>query len=314
MERRATRDAYGEALVEIGERHPEVVVLDADLAESTRSHRFAERFPDRFFDVGVAEQDMILLAAGLALAGKKPFASTFAVFAACRAYDQIRVSVAIPGLDVKIVASHGGLSVGEDGATHQSIEDLALMRVIPGMTVLVPADYWSAYRLALALAEHRGPAYLRLGRPKVPVIYGPDEEFRIGDAKLLRGGRDVTIIACGHMVFQALRAAEALAERGVEAEVLDVYSIKPLPSSVISYSLKKTGCGVVVEEHSVVGGLGGAVAELSSCCCPVPIKRVGVADRYGQSGGVEELWELYGLTPEKIADAALEVLHRKRGF
>ncbi len=307
MEKKATRQAYGDAIVEIGKKYGDVVVLDADLAKSTQSLKFKEHFPDRFFDVGIAEQDMMLMAAGLALSGKKPFVSSFAVFAACRAYDHLRVSIAIPHLDVKIIATHGGITVGEDGATHQAIEDIALMRVIPGMTVLVPADYVSAYKLIMKLPEYKGPVYVRLGRPKVPVIYTKDEKFDIGDAKIVRKGKDITIFACGHMVYEALVAAENLEERGIDAEIIDVYTIKPLPDMVILSSLKKTGCCVVVEEHNVIGGLGSAIAELVSDRCPVPVKRVGVADRYGQSGRATELLEYYGLTAKEIASCAAEV-------
>ncbi|MEW6192372.1 MAG: transketolase family protein [Bacillota bacterium] len=310
-EKIATREAYGRALVALGEENPDVVVLDADLAKSTKTIDFKKRFPDRFFDFGVAEQNMMGTAAGLAAAGKVPFCSTFAVFAAGRAFDQIRQSIAYPRLNVKIGASHAGITVGEDGSSHQSIEDIALMRVLPNMTVFVPADAVEVAGAVQAAARIKGPVYIRLGRAPVPVLHGPGFVFRPGEAVLLREGRHAAIIAAGIMVAAALEAAEILAQQGVEVRVLDVHTIKPLDMVAVVRAAKETGAVVTAEEHSVIGGLGSAVAELLSEKCPVVLKRVGIQDSFGESGKPAELLEKYGLTPAHLVAAVHEVLRRK---
>lgn len=310
-EKIATREAYGRALVALGEENPDVVVLDADLAKSTKTIDFKKRFPDRFFDFGVAEQNMMGTAAGLAAAGKVPFCSTFAVFAAGRAFDQVRQSIAYPRLNVKIGASHAGITVGEDGSSHQSIEDIALMRALPNMTVFVPADAVEVAGAVRAAARIRGPVYIRLGRAPVPVLHESDFVFRPGEAVLLREGRDAAIIATGIMVAAALEAAEILAQQGVEVRVLDVHTIKPLDMVAVVRAAKETGAVVTAEEHSVIGGLGGAVAELLGEKCPVVLKRVGIQDSFGESGKPAELLERYGLTPAHLVAAVHEVLRRK---
>jgi len=310
----ATRAAYGKALVRLGEINPDVVVLDADLAKSTKTDEFAARFPDRFFEMGIAEADMMGTAAGLAASGKIPFASTFAVFAAGRAFDQVRQVIGYPGLNVKIGASHGGITVGEDGASHQSVEDIALMRAIPGMTVIVPADAMETEKAVFAAAQHKGPVYIRLGRSGVPVIFDDNYNFEIGRAALLREGGDVTIIACGVLVSFALEAASRLSEEnGVSARVLNMATIKPADDEAVIAAARETGAIVTAEEHSVIGGLGSAVCEITAERFPVPVERVGIRDAFGQSGTPEELLRAYGLLPEDIVKAALRAVERKRG-
>ena len=311
MEKQATRDAYGKALVALGARREDLVVLDADLAKSTKTADFQKAFPARFFDMGIAEQNTMGVAAGLAAAGKLPFASTFAVFAAGRAYDQIRNSICYPRLNVKIAATHAGLTVGEDGGSHQMLEDINLMRGLPNMTVLVPADGPEAYQAVLAAAELNGPVYIRLGRSKVVNLTDPDRPFVIGKGVTLRPGTDVTLVACGVMVQAAVEAAEVLAAEGVSAAVIDMSTIKPLDRDLIILSARQTGAVVAAEEHSIYGGLGSAVAEVLAEACPVPMERVGVEDRFGESGKGEELLAAYGLTAGHIADAAKRVIARK---
>lgn len=308
----ATREAYGAALVELGRRNPNVVVLDADLAKSTKTADFSKEFPQRFFDVGIAEQNMIGTAAGLAAAGKVPFASSFAVFATGRVYDQIRNSVAYPRLNVKIAATHAGITVGEDGASHQMVEDIALMRVLPNMTVIVPADAVETRAAVMAAAEMDGPFYIRLGRSGVPVLHD-EKSFRFepGRAVTLREGGDVVVIACGIMAAAALEAAEHLAGEGISVRVLDVHTIKPLDVQAVVEAAKITGAVVTAEEHSIIGGLGGAVAEALAEHHPVPVRRVGVRDTFGESGKPAELLEKYGLTPADITLAVHEVLKQK---
>lgn len=308
----ATREAYGEALLQLGRENPDVVALDADLAKSTKSFDFGKVFPERFFDMGVAEQNMIGTAAGLAAAGKIPFCSSFAVFASGRAFEQVRNSVAYSALNVKIGASHAGITVGEDGGSHQSVEDIALMRVLPNMTVFVPADAVETAGAVRAAADIDGPVYIRLGRAGVPVLHGAEFQFEPGKAVVLREGVDVTIIACGIMVTAALQAAEQLAEKGVKAGVMNIHTIKPLDVEAIVKAAKDTGALVTAEEHSIIGGLGGAVAEVLAENCPVPMKRIGIMDKFGASGAPAELLEKYGLTPEAIVQAAEEVIKRKR--
>ncbi len=307
----ATREAYGRALVKFGEQNGDIVVLDADLAKSTKTIKFKERFPERFFDMGIAEADMMGTAAGLAAAGKIVFASTFAIFATGRAWEQIRNSICYPNLNVKIAASHAGIAVGPDGASHQAIEDIAIMRVIPNMKVIVPADGVETEKAVDALINTPGPAYLRLGRSGVPVIYEETHEFRFGKASVLREGSDVTVMAVGTMIQIAVEAAEALAKDGIEARVLNMSSLKPIDEDAIRAAAEETGAIVTAEEHSVIGGLGGAVAEVVCETSPAPVIRVGIRDKFGRSGQAGELMAAYGLSAEKIAEAAREAVSRK---
>ena len=313
-EKKATRAAYGEMLVELADKYPELVVLDADLAGATMTKGFAQACPDRFFDMGIAEANMIGVAAGLAACGKKPFANSFAMFTAGRAYEQVRNSVAYPGLNVKCVGSHGGISVGEDGATHQCIEDLALMSAIPGMLVLNPCDAHEMRQAVQALIEYKGPAYLRLGRMAVETVTDsvPGYKFELGRAAALREGSDLTICATGLMVQRALAAAELLAGEGVSARVLDFHTIKPLDGEALLAAARETGCIVTTEEHSIVGGLGAAVASFLAERYPVPVLRHGVRDVFGRSGKAEQVLEAYGLTPAGIVETARAALELKR--
>ncbi len=311
MSKQATRDAYGEILAELGDIRKDVVVLDADLSASTKTAVFAKKFPERFFNMGIAEQNLIGTAAGFAAAGKIPFASTFAVFATGRAYDQIRNSVCYPNLPVKIAASHSGITVGEDGGSHQMIEDISLMRTLPGMTVLVPADGPEAKAAVMAAMDVDGPVYIRLGRPKVDIITDEDEPFVVGRANVMREGIDVTICACGIMVAEALEAADQLADDGISSTVLNVSSIKPIDREAISHWARTTGAVVTAEEHNIIGGLGSAVAEVLAETIPTPMERVGVKDIFGQSGKPDELKEQYGLTAGAIIDAVKKVIDRK---
>ena len=313
-EKKATRAAYGEMLVELADKYPELVVLDADLAGATMTKGFAQACPDRFFDMGIAEANMIGVAAGLAACGKKPFANSFAMFTAGRAYEQVRNSVAYPGLNVKCVGSHGGISVGEDGATHQCIEDLALMSAIPGMLVLNPCDAHEMRQAVQALIEYKGPAYLRLGRMAVETVTDsvPGYKFELGRAAALREGSDLTICATGLMVQRALAAAELLAGEGVSTRVLDFHTIKPLDGEALLAAARETGCIVTSEEHSIVGGLGAAVASFLAERCPVPVLRHGVRDMFGRSGKAEQVLEAYGLTPAGIVETARAALELKR--
>ncbi|HHV79225.1 MAG TPA: transketolase family protein [Firmicutes bacterium] len=307
----ATREAYGQALVELGAEFPEIVVLDADLSKSTMTAKFAAAYPDRFFNMGIAEANMMGVAAGLAASGKIPFASTFAVFATGRAFDQVRQSIGYPGLNVKIAASHAGVTVGADGASHQSIEDIALMRTIPGMTVIVPADASETREACRAAVLHRGPVYLRLGRQPTPVLrekWG----FQIGRATQLRDGTDVTIVACGVMVNVSLQAATLLEDEGISAEVLNMSTLKPLDITALLEAARRTGALVCAEEHSTIGGLGSAVSQYLASEYPVPVKCVGIRDSFGQSGSAAELMEFYGLTPQAVAKAAVEAVGMKR--
>ncbi|MEK6326531.1 MAG: transketolase C-terminal domain-containing protein [Actinomycetota bacterium] len=305
----ATRHAYGDALTELGELHEDVVALDADLAVSTQSIKFGKRFPERFFNVGAAEANMMSMACGLAATGKVPYCSTFAIFAAGRAYDQIRLGIAHNELKIRIGASHGGVSLGEDGASHQMIEDIALMRAMPRMTVVVPADYHQAYRATLESYEREEPMYMRFGRPATPIVYEDVPESLGGGVDVVREGKDISLIATGHMVWRAMEAAESLEqEDGVEAEVLNVSIIKPLHSEAILESLGKTGVAVTAEEHRVVGGLADAVRQLAAEQHPVPIFAVGMGDEFGLSGTGEACMEHFGLTARGIADRAREAL------
>lgn len=307
----ATRDAYGEALAELGAINNQVVVLDADLSKSTKTNDFKKVYPERFFNLGIAEQNLLGTAAGFAAAGKIPFASSFAVFAVGRAYDQIRNSIAYPNLNVKIAATHAGLTVGEDGGSHQMLEDIALMRAVPNMTVIVPADGVETKQVVMAAAEHQGPVYIRLGRPKVPVLLGDDYKFEIGKGVVLKEGTDVTLIGTGIMVSKAMEAAELLATDGISAAVVNISTIKPLDNALITEMAQKTGAVVTAEEHNIYGGLGSAVAEVLVETCPVPMARVGVEDKFGESGLPDELLEKYGLTAANIAAKAKAVVAKK---
>lgn len=300
----ATREAYGNALASLGEKYTDFVVLDADLAAATKTGVFKKKYPERFFDCGIAEADMVGVAAGLAASGKTVFASSFAMFAAGRAFEQIRNSVGYPHLNVKIGATHAGISVGEDGATHQCNEDIALMRTIPGMAIVNPADGIEAAAAVEAAINTKGPFYLRFGRYAVPYLYDENYKFELGKGVKLKDGKDVTIIATGLMVHLALEAANTLAAEGIDAEVINIHTIKPLDKDMVVASAKKTGAVVTAEEHSVIGGLGGAVCETLSENAPVPVLRVGVEDRFGMSGKVPELLNEYGLTAENIAEKA----------
>jgi transketolase len=311
-ERRATREALGETLVQLAaEGREDIVVLDADLAKATTTVKFKAAYPERFFDVGIAEQNLIGTAAGLAAGGKTPFASTFAVFATGRAYDQIRNSVCYAGLNVKIAATHAGVTVGPDGGSHQMLEDIALMRALPNMRVIVPADYVTAKAAIRAASESPGPVYIRLGRPAVSLIYDEDAGFEIGRAYPLRHGTEVTLFACGHMVERALEAADLLEVDGVSASVVDVPTIKPLDAKTILNAALNTGAVVTCEEHSIIGGLGSAVAELLGENAPMPLERIGVRDVFGTSGEADELMECFGLTAADIVKAAKRASERR---
>lgn len=306
MEKKSTRQAYGEALVKLGKENNDVVVLEADLSKSTMTAYFKKEFPERHINVGIAEADMIGAAAGFATTGKIPFASTFAMFAAGRAYDQIRNSVAYPKLNVKICPTHAGVSLGEDGGSHQAIEDVALMRVIPGMVVLSPADATETEQMVFAAAKYNGPVYIRLGRLNIPVIYGDDYKFEIGKAHTLTEGNDVAILATGLMVYEALEAAKLLEAEGVKARVINVSTIKPLDEETILKAAKECKFIVTSEEHSVIGGLGGAVSEFLSENYPVKVVKHGVYDEFGQSADGDTMLNNYKLRAKDIAEIVLK--------
>ena len=311
-DKKATREAYGDALVEFGAAYKNLVVLDADLAEATKTCKFKAAYPDRFFDCGIAEGNMMGVAAGLAASGMIPFASSFAMFAAGRAFEQIRNSIGYPHLNVKIGATHAGITVGEDGATHQCNEDIALMRTIPGMTILNPADAVEARAAVKAAIEMRGPVYLRFGRYAVPVINDENYRFEIGRGVELRDGKDVSIVATGLTVSMALEAAELLAADGISARVINIHTIKPIDEGLLVKAAKETGAIVTAEEHSIIGGLGGAVCEVLAEKMPVPVRRVGVNDKFGKSGQVPDLLNAYGLTAAHIAEVARELVAAKK--
>lgn len=301
----ATRDSYGNALVELGERHADLVVLDADLAAATKTGVFRKKFPDRHFDCGIAECNMVGVAAGMSTLGLVPFVSTFAMFAAGRAFEQVRNSIGYPHLNVKIGATHGGISVGEDGASHQCCEDFALMRAIPGMVVLSPADDIEAKAAVLAAYEHKGPVYLRFGRLAVPVIHDENYRFEIGKGEQLTEGSDIAIIATGLMTAEALDAAKALNEQGVSARVINICAIKPLDEEIVLKAAKECGKIITCEEHSIIGGLGEAVCSLLAEKLPTPVRRIGVNDTFGHSGPAKELLKQFGLSAENIVKTAL---------
>ncbi len=307
----ATRDAYGKALVELGEKNPNVVVLDADLAAATKTGGFKKAFPDRFFDTGIAESNMMGVAAGLATTGYTVFASSFAMFSAGRAFEQVRNTIGYPHLNVKIGATHAGISVGEDGASHQCCEDIALMRSIPGMVIINPADDIEARAAVLAAAEMDGPVYMRFGRLAVPRIFDEDYKFEIGKAVTLKEGTDVTIIATGLMVKEAIEAAEALEAEGVSVELINMHTIKPLDKEAVVAAAKKTGCIVTAEEHNVIGGLGDAVCDAVCEEYPVPVVKVGVEDTFGKSGPALDLLPLFGLDAKNIVEKAKIAISKK---
>lgn len=307
----ATRDAYGDALVELGQKDQRIVVLDADVGSSTRVKQFAQKFPERFFQVGIAEQNMVGIAAGLAASGKIPFVSTFAIFSTARVADQIRNSLAYPGLNVKLAATHAGITVGADGATHQALEDIGIIRSIPQTTIIVPADYYEAKAAVKAAAEREGLVYLRFTRGKVPVLFDESYNFSWGKVSKLADGEDVTIFATGVMVAEALAARKELEAEGINAEVINVHTIKPLEVEGVVNSVRKTGACVTAEEHNIYGGLGSAVAEVLVENYPVPMARVGVEDTFGRSGKPDELMEYYGLTAKRIVEKARAVIEKK---
>ncbi|HBU79169.1 MAG TPA: transketolase [Muricauda sp.] len=306
-----TRSGYGAGMTELGRTNPNVVALCADLVGSLKIETFIEENPERFFQVGIAEANMMGMAAGLTIGGKIPFASTFANFATGRVYDQIRQSIAYSDKNVKICASHSGLTLGEDGATHQILEDIGLMKMLPGMTVINPCDFNQTKAATIAIAEHHGPVYLRFGRPKVANFTPVDQKFEIGKALMLNEGTDVTIIATGHLVWQALLAAESLENQGISAEVINIHTIKPLDDKAILDSVKKTGCVVTAEEHNYLGGLGESVARVLASNHPAPQEFVATQDTFGESGTPEQLMEKYGLNNKAIEAAVLKVLKRK---
>ena len=304
LKKKATRESYGEALAELGDKYDNLYVFDADLAAATKTGIFKKKFPDRFFDCGIAESNMMGVAAGMAATGKIPFASTFAMFAAGRAFEQVRNTIGYPHLNVKIGATHAGISVGEDGASHQCCEDFALMRSIPGMVVICPADDIEARQAVKAAYKYEGPVYLRFGRLAVPVFHSEDYKFEIGKGEVIKEGSDVSIIANGLMVNEAIEAGKALEAKGISAEIINIATIKPLDEELVIKSAKKTGRVITVEEHNIIGGLGEAVCACLSENCPTPVKRIGVNDEFGHSGPAVELLKQFGLSAEHIAEVA----------
>jgi transketolase len=314
MERKmgmATRDAYGKALVELGKENKDVVVLDADLSKSTRTEAFGKAYPERFIDIGIQESNLVGIASGLASCGKIPFISSFACFLMNKGYEQLRMGVALPRLDVKVVTSHGGISVGEDGASQQSIEDFTLAVSLPNFTVIVPADEFATKALVKKSAYHKGPIYMRTGRSKAPMVYNEKSNFEIGKGIKLREGRDVCLIGTGMMTFEALEAAELLKQKGIEASVIDMHTLKPLDEKCLIEEARKTRAVVTAEEHSIWGGLGSVVSQALSKNFPVPMEFVAVNDTYAESGSPDELFEKYGLTSKKISEAAERAILKK---
>lgn len=308
----AQRNYYGKALIELAEKNSKVFVVDADLAGSTKTSDFKKVAQDRFIECGIAEQNMIGISSGLAASGKIVFASTFAVFATGRCWEQIRLAVAYPKLNVKIVATHSGISVGEDGASHQALEDMAIMRALPNMTVISPADAFEAYQATIAIANFDGPVYMRLGRAEFPCVTAEGEEFEIGKAKLMKEGKDITLIGTGQMVSNCIEAANILSSENIDAEVINMSTIKPLDKDAVLRSVSKTKCVVTAEEHSIIGGLGSAVAELLSEEMPLPLRRIGTNDTFGESGTPDELFTKYRLTADDIANAARIMIQNKK--
>ncbi len=304
----ANREAYGKALVSLGEKNPDVIVLEADLGLATQTYLFGQRFPERYFEMGIAESNMMGWAAGLSMGGKIPYASTFCMFAALRASEQVRNSIAYPCLNVKIFATNAGIEIGADGVTHQATEDLAIMRAIPNMTVLAPSDPVVTTKLTHLAAEYEGPVYARIGRAPTPVLYPEDFDLEIGRAVTAKKGGDVTLVAIGNMVCRSLDAAEILAQDGISARVLDMHTVKPIDTQALLQAATETGCIVTAEDHNIMGGLGSAVAEVLSGQNPIPIMRIGMPDTFAQSGEAEELLAYYGLTAERIAETARQVM------
>ena len=307
-----TRSGFGDGIFELGQKNPNVVALTADLAGSLKLNAFIKAFPERFIQCGIAEANMIGIAAGLTIGGKIPFTTTFANFSTGRVYDQIRQSVAYSGKNVKICASHAGLTLGEDGATHQILEDIGLMKMLPGMTVIVPCDYNQTKAATLAIADYEGPVYLRFGRPVWPIFTNPDEPFIVGKAQQLAEGNDVSIFACGHLVWKSIEAAKLLKEKGIHADVINIHTIKPLEQEAVIKSIQKTGCAVTAEEHNVIGGLGDSIAQVATKHFPIPIEMIGTQDTFGESGKPTELLKKYGLESENIVAAVEKVISRKR--
>lgn len=307
----ATRDAYGKVLVELGKENPNIIVMDADLSKSTRTEAFGKAYPDRFIDIGIQEMNLVGVAAGLASCGKIPFISSFACFLMCKGYEQLRVSVAFPNLNVKVVTSHGGISVGEDGPSQQSVEDFAQAGTLPNFTVIIPSDEFSAKALIRQAAAHVGPVYVRTSRSKAALTYNEKTEFKIGKGIKLRDGKDVTLVATGLLLFEALEAADILATKGIDASVVDIHTLKPLDEELLAAEAKKTGAFVVAEEHLIWGGLGSIVSQCVSKHKPVPIEFIGMNDSFAESGKPEELFVKYGLTSKEIVAAAQKVVSRK---
>jgi transketolase len=308
-----TRSGFGDGIYELGKTNPNVVALTADLAGSLKLNAFIKEFPERFIQVGIAEANMIGIAAGLTIGGKIPFTTTFANFSTGRVYDQIRQSVAYSNKNVKICASHAGLTLGEDGATHQILEDIGLMKMLPGMTVIVPCDYNQTKAATIAIAGYNGPVYLRFGRPVWPIFTNPEEPFVIGKAQHFSRGNDVSIFACGHLVWKAIEAGRILKEKGIDAEVINIHTIKPLDREAVIASIQKTGCAVTAEEHNVIGGLGDSIAQVSVKEFPIPIEMIGTQDTFGESGKPTELLKKYGLDTEFIVAGAEKAIARKNG-
>ncbi|GEP90457.1 transketolase [Chitinophaga terrae (ex Kim and Jung 2007)] len=312
LNEKETRGGFGEGILEVGRKNPNVVALTADLLGSMKLNAFIKEFPDRFVQVGIAEANMIGIAAGMTLGGKIPYTTTFANFSTGRVYDQIRQSVAYSNKNVKICASHAGLTLGEDGATHQILEDIGMMKMLPGMTVIVPCDFNQTKAATIAIADYEGPVYLRFGRPKWPNFTPEDQKFEIGKAQILHEGTDVTLFACGHLVWIAIEAGKILEEKGYSVEIINIHTIKPLDEAAIITSLKKTGCAVTAEEHNIIGGLGDSVAHVASRNIPVPIEFVGTNDTFGESGKPVDLLKKYGLDADHIVAAAEKAMQRKK--
>jgi transketolase len=306
-----TRSGFGDGIVELARKNPNVVALTADLAGSLKLNQFIKEFPERFVQVGIAEANMIGIAAGLTIGGKIPYTTTFANFSTGRVYDQIRQSVAYSGKNVKICASHAGVTLGEDGATHQILEDIGLMKMLPGMTVIVPCDYNQTKAATIAIADFEGPVYLRFGRPSWPIFTSATEPFQVGKAQFFSEGTDVSIFACGHMVWKAIEAGKILEEKGIKAEVINIHTVKPLDTEAVIKSLRKTKCAVTVEEHNIIGGLGDAIAQAAVKEFPVPIEYVGTKDTFGESGTPTQLLSKYGLDTPNVLDAVEKVMKRK---
>jgi transketolase len=306
-----TRSGFGDGIAEAARKNENIVALTADLAGSLKLNQFMKEFPERFIQCGISEANMMGVAAGLTIGGKIPYTTTFANFSTGRVYDQIRQSIAYSGKNVKVCASHAGLTLGEDGATHQILEDIGLMKMLPGMTVIVPCDYYQTKQATMAIADYEGPVYLRFGRPVWPIFTKPEEEFVIGKAQMLSEGTDVTIFACGHMVWNAVQAGIALEERGISVEVINIHTIKPLDEAAVLASLKKTKCAVTAEEHNIIGGLGDSIAQVAAKNFPVPIEFVGTKDTFGESGKPMELLKKYGLDVPDIIAAAEKAISRK---